>query len=460
MKIFVMQLINGLSIGSIYVLVAFGYTFGNFWLIVVFVDTFLQNNYNCTKYSGRSEEEVSKKIFPIDNNIEEKPENIDVNFHEETSDVYCSEELSRAAVGRLFDDDNGDDSPPPIESAFITGFDRAPAREMPARDKSPTKRYPVANEIDERFKSNIQEELRQWEEEPHEVSHDEAPIERYRRRETATTRLLNSTSDENHEQDRREQRRRRNPVPKPAVRVNVPTERQHSKQPRHVEEQYPTEDALNTFRRRYTSEDLFSPPRSTNKSVRQGQRGDVRKNRAKESERELETLSPLRMILAAVVIGILVLLTFLTTQLISFRNHYNEAQEELVSVRADVTAAEAQVTIQARDAAYALANAERQRDEFEQMLIDLGHDPNQTPTPPPNGDLRPAANDTTTPPPLATPELPTTHTVLPSENLSRLARRYFGNDNPSTIEHIRATNNLANPNDIRPNQVLQITPLP
>ena len=384
------------------------------------------------------------------------PENISVkdeaDLSDEKKDAYYSEELSRAAVGRLFDDDEEEeDGPPPIKSAFVTGFDRNPTkkRELPKREPN------------ERFKP-VKEEPEASEEEQPEVPREEPLVERHRRRETATTRLLNVASDEGFEAERRELRnsRRRNPAPKPAVHVNVPNERQIRDQhsdPRNAsqDENNPTEEDLDTFRRRYNSEELFSPPRNPNRPVGPG-RGDVRKNRISVSDRDMDTISPLRMIFAGAAIAVLVLVTILTWQLVSFRTRYNEAQDELLRAQATVTAAQAEAEILNRDLQYDLAIAVRERDNFESILRGLGYDPDAPPVADHDGT---GPGDTPTQPTPQPSQLPTTHTVVGGESLNRIALRYFGNADQATIRHIQTVNNISNPNNIQVGQVLNITPM-
>jgi nucleoid-associated protein YgaU len=176
----------------------------------------------------------------------------------------------------------------------------------------------------------------------------------------------------------------------------------------------------------------------------------------------METISPLRLILAITAILVLALIAILTVQMISFRNRYNEAQYELIAARVAVNDAYADAHILNQDLQYALTNAERENADLERLLRDLGHDPNQ-PAPPPDDGTRPGAgNETpqqTTPPPPEIPTLPTTHIVAPGENLFRIAQRYFGNQYQSTVNHIQTVNNITDPDRIRAGDVLQITPM-
>jgi LysM repeat protein len=368
------------------------------------------------------------------------------NISEEAPDTYYNEELSRAAVGRLFDDDD-DDGPPPIKSAFVTGFDRSPTR-----DRSHTRRRerPAAREV-----APV--------EEPPEAAHehhDEPAVERPRRRGTATTRLLNDSPDDNADADRRERVRRRNPSPRPAVRVNVPSERQVDDHQDHIEydDSNPSDGDLDSFRRRYNSGELFSPPRNPNRPVRPG--GDVRTNRVRPSDRDMDTVSPMRMILAGAAILVLVLISILTIQLISVNNRLGEAVEAKEAAEAALLNSQREADIQSDLATETLRTVEDENRELRAILRENGLDPD-APPPPPDDGTGPGAGDD---PPQAqqtpaTPTLPTVHTVAAGENLNRIAQRYFGNTREATINHIAATNNISNPERIQIGQPLQITPM-
>jgi hypothetical protein len=365
---------------------------------------------------------------------------------EEKQDAFYSEELSRAAVGRLFDADEEEDSPPPIKSAFVSGFERASAK---SADENPTKKRELPpRESNERFKP-AKEEPKQEEKSEPEEQNEEPSLERHRRRETATTRMLNNAPpEENPEREPRERNgRRRNPAPRPAVRVNV----------EHAQEENSEED-LDSFRRRYNSGELVSPPRNTNRPVRPGGRSDVRTNRVRAEDRDAETISPIRMIIAGVVLGVLVLVTVLTMQLISVRNNFNEAQDTLVEVQASLAEVNSRMTLAAQDHAYELTLAQNRIAELERRMRAAGIDPDAEHVAPGDG-VGPGeeTNETSTP---AAPELPTTHTVLGGENLGRIARRYYpGVEQATAVSHIQRTNNITNPNNIQAGQVLQITPL-
>lgn len=396
---------------------------------------------------------MSKKMLPP--NKTDAPEG--------ANDAYYSEELSRAAVGRLFDGEENGGGPPPIKSAFVTGFDRTPAS---GEDKNPTKKRPPLRETNERFRPRPAEEPQHLhEEEPA----GEAPLERHRRRETATTRLLSGAQPDEPTDDRRDRNaRRRNPAPKPAVRVNVPTEHHAQENPppknprnkkNNPNEEHPSEEDLDTFRRRFNSEELVSPPRNPNRPVRGG-RADVRTNRIRAGGGDSETIGPLQMVLAIVAIAVLALVTILAFQLVSFRGRYNDSVEANADLRRLLDAAENSIGIETQAYRENLIAAEAEIARLERVLREGGHE-----TLPTNGENwgdedgeQPPA-----PPQVGLPTLPTTHTVVSGDRLELIAMRYFGNRYPATQDHIVATNIGRFPTLSRDNisigWELQITPM-
>jgi nucleoid-associated protein YgaU len=353
-------------------------------------------------------------------------------LEEEKTDAYYSEELSRAAVGRLFDDD--EDEPPDVKSAFVTGFDRAPSDE-----KNPTRRRvrPPAPEPEP-------------EEEP-----EEPVADRGRRRETATTRLLHGAAEDNYDMERR-RRRNPNPSPKPAVRVNVPVERP-AREPREKTDDgshtKPVGEDLETFRRRYNSQELFSPPRNQNRPVRQG-RADVRTNRIRPSDRDMESISPMRMIIACTALVVLILFSVITFQMISYRNKFREAGAELLAAQDAIAQAQQTELVLVPGLRETISDLEREAARL-QRIIDESEPADQHNIPP---DSPPNVTPAPSPTP-GLPSLPTTTTVPRGGSLSSIARRYYGNNNPATIQHIQNVNNISDPNRIQEGQVLQLTPM-
>ncbi|MCL2456022.1 MAG: LysM peptidoglycan-binding domain-containing protein [Defluviitaleaceae bacterium] len=356
----------------------------------------------------------------------------DKNLQEEKKDVG-TDAFSRAtsAVSRLFDKtENDNDEAPDIQSAFVKGFERA-------SEKNPTKR---------RLRANVPEPA----DEPETAAEDEPDepvVDRPKRREHATTRLLHANSPEDtYEMERRERReRRRNPAPKPAVLVNVPVQEG---------EEQPVAEDLETFRRRYNSQELFSPPRNQNRPVRRG-REDVRKNRERPAERDTEIVSPLRMAATVAALVVLVLFAVITLQMLSLRNKLNDAEEKLSEAQNALTSAEASLGM-VSGLQETISILERDKAELERQLLEIpGQSENQL------GESS-AGNPSQTPSPSPTPglpQLPTTITVQQGDNLGRIARRHYGNSNESTIQHIQNVNNITNPNRIQIGQTLQITPM-
>lgn len=346
-----------------------------------------------------------------------------------------SEDLSRAAVQRLFDDDEADASPPE-ESEFVKGFDRNPTK-RPDQPKAEDNPAPKEEPAEEPARSS--------------------------RRDSATNRILHGDApEETPERPGRERPRRRNPVPKPAVRVNVPQERpvreRQGQKPPEQPDEHSSPEELDSFRRRYNSEELFSPPRNPNRPVRPG-KADVRTNRMKSDYAE-EPISPIRIILMCGAIFILVIVAFLVWQLLSTRSDLREAEQELYEARSAVTAAEAEAERQIREMRAQRDAAEELRDDYLARLREHGIDP-YAPPDLPDDVTAPHDIDGPTPPPTpgARPELPTTHTVVHGDRLVNIAYRYFGNRYPATVNHIVSANNLRDPDHIWIGQVLQITPM-
>ena len=563
----------------------------------------------------------------------------------EPQDAHYSDDLSRAAVGRLFDDDDDSPAPPPkpsfsrpkpaaptyetapVKSSFVSGFERNVPR-PPVDDDGDddeevvvthTKRRPIIEELPKRETSRDIDRFRppppsppkrnSWDEEddegvdtqwarPNEEDDDigdnaidntdieesveEVPPERHRRRERNTTRMLgDSQPRENnsyntsrrprlerldyqernqessdrpviHERptrteqrelplrlDRPERQDRGNPPPRPAVRVNVPTERSpYDTAPRHgrsrdrtnetstrsnydtsprlrhdleapVRSKYdtsprpnmsrrdelqklpnPTEDDLNAFRNRYQTGELFSPPRNTGRPQRQQrqerpERGDGHERperqerqgggRAERPERadarprmrlaergETDAVSPIKMIFAVAACVVLVIIFILTFSLVSARGRYRDASAALDQARIDLANAEQNAVIHHRPYVLGLEALQQEYDELYARLCDDCRNPQQA-TDPSTDDgeqragVNPGGPTDLAPPP---PALPTTHTVVTNDTLNDIARRYFGNANRETLDHIMRDNQIRNQNNIQLGAVLQINPMP
>ena len=415
------------------------------------------------------------------------PDTEDVNLADgnitadDNDDAAYSEEMSRAAVGRLFADGN-DESP--AASAFVTGYDRSTPPEAPERHVPRQDTRDWSKPADSGFQGRLVQggeggaprpRPRREPEEPAPWADElprgkEIPFESERprgRRETLTSRIIQGDEDPFEAglrdgrasmRDRERRRAGNNPDPRPAVRVNVPTEHpiqdshkaQESRRPSREEHYEATSDEdLDGFRQRFNPGELVSSPRNPNRPVRPGQSRDVRKDRMRVESRDMETVSPLRWILAAAVIGVLVLIVFLVIRMNSFAGY----RDEVESYRASAQLAQAQ-----RDTAISNYNSLQQRydnlrDEMDNMTA------NNQATDEQGG--RPTDPTGETPPgqPPAVNE-PFTHVVVPGEFLSTIARRFFpGVDVNDAMAHIQAVNNITNPDHIQIGQPLEITPM-
>ena len=376
------------------------------------------------------------------------------NTREESSDAYYSEEMSRAAVGRLFandDEDDEDESSQPIKSTFVTGFERE------VRDSNPTKKRGIVHELNGRVKRPPQEE--QPEPAPPKEEQDEVPVERHRRREHATTRLLSNNGDE---PERERSRGRRNPAPKPAVRVNVQRERnvqENPDEPRKIKRTEAQPEDLDAFRRRYNSGELVSPPRNPNRPVRPG-RSDVRSNRMRVDRSEIETVSPVRWIMSGAAILVLVVVIIVVMSMVSTRNNYNAANDRIIELEQQLSAAR-RYQRDYESVRLDLDNARTTIAELNEMINRQTTDSSGLSTSTngggrPGGDTHPSTGD----PIIPTPTLPATHVIQRGDDLATIARLFFGNADSATIEHIRSTNNIANANLIRQGDTLTLVPMP
>jgi nucleoid-associated protein YgaU len=160
------------------------------------------------------------------------------------------------------------------------------------------------------------------------------------------------------------------------------------------------------------------------------------------------------MIAAVVALVVLVLFAVITLQMISLRGKLNDAEEKLFTANAALATAEANlVRLPGLDEQISIL--ERDKAELERQILESsgGQSVNQQPEGSPN-DQQPAPSPTP-----GLPQLPTTTTVQQGDSLSRIARRYYGNANESTIKHIQNVNNITNPDRIQIGQPLQITPM-
>jgi len=360
----------------------------------------------------------------------------------DNDDKAYNEAMSRAAVGRLFDD--GNDDPPPVTSAFVTGYDRAPTQ---ADDSRPVARQDTRDwsQPDSGFQGRLVE-----------------PERPRARRDTVTARLIQGEEDpyevglrDGRAMRDRDRRRASNPDPRPAVRVNVPTERpiqeaHQAHDPRRPSREErnaapTTDEDLDGFRQRFNPGELVSAPRNPNRPVRPGQQRDVRKDRMRVESRDMETVSPLRWILAAVVLAVLVLIVFLVIRIRSLTDYRDQVEAATAAQAAAESARDgyrADVSI--------LENRVSQLEYELENMAALGQD---------NQDGRPGTQEAPPAPP--SPLLPTTHTIVSGENLHAIARRFFPNvEVADAMQHIYLTNPIiVNMNDIQVGWVLDILPM-
>jgi len=192
---------------------------------------------------------------------------------------------------------------------------------------------------------------------------------------------------------------------------------------------------------------MISSPRNPNRPVRAGQSRDVRKDRAKISSRDMETVSPLRWILAGAVLFVLILIVFLVVRV----NALGRYRDDVVELRAELDALIAtEAGVRAE-----LYRANQQIEELEAIVNPTEQDPNGTP------------GSTPTPGPGQSNQtdldfvLPLVHVVEPNQNLNMIARIYFPDAYVGeAIAHIQAVNDIRNPNHVQVGERLQITPMP
>jgi len=335
----------------------------------------------------------------------------------------------------------------------------------------------------------------------------------------------------------RPERDRGNPPPRPAVRVNVPTERspydtaprgrnrdrtneapsrsKYDTSPtprlRHdldapARSKYdtsprpnmsrreelqklpnPTDDDLNTFRNRYQTGELFSPPRNTGRPQRQqrqerqergeeqerprqgrGERGERQERldarpRLRPVEREPEGVSPIKMIFAGAACVVLVIVCILTFSMCSAQSRYREASAALLVAQQAEATAESNALIRIRGYSDDYNALRQEYNALHARLCDDCRNPQTADPSNGNGDGERAGTNpggtTDQPPPL--PPLPATVTVQSGDNLNNIARRHFGNADTATLDHIMADNpHITNRNNIPAGATLQLNPMP
>ena len=251
----------------------------------------------------------------------------------------------------------------------------------------------------------------------------------------------------------RQRRREQNPVPKPAVRVNV--ERPRRSHPVVVQEPLaaaaeeaewapmPEED-FNSFRERYSEPHVMAPREP--KGERPRNAGAAKR---REPDVPHEGPSPLRYMLGIILIGMLALMAILAYSNRGLR--LDLVRYQALAATANDNAAEITSLGLALDASQADNAALQAKLDEMAALLEAGYPGgNDTDTPPDSpgrpGDGTPYV-PATTPPPQA--PAPVIHIVESGQILSRIALQHFGSSNQRYVDLIvNANDNLTNPNDI------------
>lgn len=418
-----------------------------------------------------------------------------------------NEEMSRAAVGLLFDDDDDDDNskdtPEPV--SYVSGFERNPTSRRPrrealaeAREEAPPPPKPKETaprpappeQPEERSRSRrattrimegggatLPREPREARPprdrergRPPERERDrERPPERSREREKEHILERERTPESDREQGREREpgrERGRRPAgatgPVPAVRTNVKTERpapppegRPRRDPRNVPA--PIEDGYDNFRQRYNPDELISSPRNPGKPKRRGQPADGRGNFGGYGGDGPNIIRWVAIGSAAVFIILMVVLIFQVNSLAGQRNYYRDIAESIDNETSPAGPSQLEL--------YAMEETiDIQRDmiaDLRNRMIQAGLDPD-APVLPPNFGGQPSEGGSELPPqaPEPTSDFPREITINPGDSLSRIANRYYGSNTQDIIAMIANYNGLANPNDIRIGQTLTLPPLP
>ncbi|MCL2528150.1 MAG: LysM domain-containing protein [Defluviitaleaceae bacterium] len=273
----------------------------------------------------------------------------------------------------------------------------------------------------------------------------------------------------------RPRRRESNPI-KPAVRVNAerrrrvpePAARSEVRTEAEVDWVSPGEEDYNTFRPRPAGPDIMSPPREA--SIKEPRpRGTVPVHRREpENTDDGEGPSPLRYLLAIVIVAVLGLTAFLAYDNRNLRRDVIvlEAQATEVDMNA-INLASANVEI----AGYrtTLAEYRAENANLRGQLESIGgyeppaDEPDTQDVSPVAGEPPSRPSDDTPPveePPAQPPAAePTIHVVQPGQVLSRIANIHFGSSAQVYVDLIVAANDsISNPNDIQIGQEIIIPP--
>lgn len=381
------------------------------------------------------------------------------------SEVQYNEEMSRQAVGKLFADSGKSDTG---RSPLVKGFGRDSAEERPSRQ---TGRTVLLDDAEETPK-----------EKPREIR----VVERGRRRDSATTRITQPEGREEAFQNgvraatgrRPEVDGKQTPDARAAVQKSDTSPRQRVQRAQINEaakpaQTVPAEDSgaldFDGFRQRYNPNELVSPPRNRNRPVRNAASRDVRKDRVKISDGDLETINTFRLAILGSCIVVLALIGFLSFQVMSLRGQRNYANEQIAQL-GDARDANIELNAQNQSLREQLATATNRAQLYYNVLTQA----NINPYAPPEDQEDPTQNQQQTGRPGSppSPALPTTHTVQSGDNLAAIAVRFFGLQfdlnnieyRNIVINHIARDNsppiNLNNLNHLEVGWVLNINPFP
>ena len=399
------------------------------------------------------------------------------------SDLQYSDEMSRQAVGKLFAGGGKNDN---AGGPLVRGY-RDGASEKPARPQArPVRQVPT--ELEDSGDGQMDR------------ARDIRVVERGRpRRESATTRITQPESQNDaYKSGAREAARaaaanvrsrpvdqaarqsmRETPESSSGIAPNIEEPpRQRPARPagadsqtvRPVRQPAPQQEEnsldYDGFRQRYNPGEMISPPRTKNRPVRAGQtpQRDVRKDRVKISDRDLETINSFRLVIVGSCILIIALIGFLGFRVAVLAGQRNEALENV-----DILAAAATDNIILREEIEELrsdlASARNDASRYRGWLILEGFELDG-----PTGDIFDSGGGGSTlpgpggtPPPRAPevelqPVIPPggylDHLIAPSESLATIAQIYWPH-NPETpsgrqvrdqlIRHLADTNNIPNP---------------
>jgi len=381
------------------------------------------------------------KSHPPDADDRRRGAHLSDDFDDTSDDQY--DEAPISPIGRLMDD-NIDTTEEP--SAYVKGFDRPPAREPARRREPPPPAEPPAAPAPERERRPRRERptvSRQPEIDPDE-DFFEAGIREVRARDRS-----------------RESRRPSNPDPRPAVRASVPTQRRMAAPPpdhQQMEEHatYPPEDAYDSFRKRYDPGELISASRGRQsrdegRPTRGGYTSGGR-DVAAHADEDGEGLNPMRMILAGLALGVLLLMVFLVISRASRGTRISELEAQVASMEEAYASTQRNLNRIAELEGLNSAHERTIADLNAQIVVQSNLDAQQ---PGDNNDAQPSENNDNGEEAVAQNPLriPAYHTVERGQSLSSIARLHYGPCTASEIhalaEQIRIYNNITNANHIQ-----------